>query len=557
MDVDTLEPGDDFVEVIKGAVGSCDVLVAVIGRQWLSVAGPSGSRRLDDPEDFVRLEIEAALERKVRVVPALVDQAAMPRSSDLPGSIAALARRQSVELSHSRWEHDADRLIRAVERAIASGPPGGAGPGVEPGPATPPETGPPLPGTGTTSTEGVRAEDFAALRRGDAAARQRVEERLRGLWELVAASLSQQDRLKLGELHSAVLGASDRRASCQTNWGQVGVNLTLELAADPASQLELNVVAWTAVPAEAFEGWLRSERGRARLEQLGDYELVVYARRAHKGPSGRPYWQQTTYEAIASAPTREVDSDWLDEKLSQFRGNVWEKPAFHLRKLWPEPEVIKEGERLGSRLAAEIRRLLPLLDEANGLSAVTSSGIPIEGPRGPISSLATIEPQPQPPPIPVGPPLSRPAKGPDDLATNDETTGAWLEELTETETPGEEINTPTDATSDNKTRRGRRGPWVCSYCDRVNPKFRKVCDSCGRARPPQVPPSRASAQSKRSPAAPWKLEKPVPEAPRRKRRGTRRQSRRTTGRRDRDNHRASASAATGRPAPAAAGEGPG
>src|SRR5258708_35012303 len=74
MDVDAIEPGQDFVEVIQQAVGSCSALIAVIGRNWSGLRG-DGSRRIDDPEDFVHLEVAAALERGVRVIPVLVDDA--------------------------------------------------------------------------------------------------------------------------------------------------------------------------------------------------------------------------------------------------------------------------------------------------------------------------------------------------------------------------------------------------------------------------------------------------------------------------------------------------
>ena len=77
-DVDSIEVGDDFVEVINGAVGSCDVLLALIGEDWLSITDAHGRRRLDDPHDFVRLEIEAALARNVRVIPILVDGPGCP-----------------------------------------------------------------------------------------------------------------------------------------------------------------------------------------------------------------------------------------------------------------------------------------------------------------------------------------------------------------------------------------------------------------------------------------------------------------------------------------------
>ena len=83
-DVDSIELGDDFVQMITRAVGSCDVLLALIGDQWLTITDVHGRRRLDDPDDFVRLEIEAALTRNVRIIPILVDGANMPRADELP-----------------------------------------------------------------------------------------------------------------------------------------------------------------------------------------------------------------------------------------------------------------------------------------------------------------------------------------------------------------------------------------------------------------------------------------------------------------------------------------
>ena len=113
-DVDSIDPGDDFVERITGAVGSCDVLLALIGEEWLTVADEDGRRRIDNPDDFVRVEIEAALARNVRVVPVLVDGASMPEAADLPPSLAAFARRQALELSPNRFDFDTNRLLDAL-----------------------------------------------------------------------------------------------------------------------------------------------------------------------------------------------------------------------------------------------------------------------------------------------------------------------------------------------------------------------------------------------------------------------------------------------------------
>lgn len=120
MDVDILRPGDDFVEVIEQAVSSCDVLIAIIGRQWLSITDAQGRHRLDNPEDFVRLEVAAALERNIRVIPVLVQSAGMPRSDELPAALAKLARRNAHDMSHARWRHDLDQLTRAIENVLST-----------------------------------------------------------------------------------------------------------------------------------------------------------------------------------------------------------------------------------------------------------------------------------------------------------------------------------------------------------------------------------------------------------------------------------------------------
>jgi hypothetical protein len=116
-DVDSLEPGDDWVEVITRVVGSCDVLLALIGDRWLTITDEDGRRRLDDPDDFVRLEIEAALARDVRVIPILVEGARMPRATELPPSLAKLARRQALVLSPANF--DTSRLLRVLDKTLA------------------------------------------------------------------------------------------------------------------------------------------------------------------------------------------------------------------------------------------------------------------------------------------------------------------------------------------------------------------------------------------------------------------------------------------------------
>lgn len=114
-DVDDIESGIDFVTTIREAVGTCEVLVAVIGPDWLSQSNDKGMRRLDDPRDFVRLEVAAALERDIRVIPVLVGGAEVPMEGQLPQVLEALSRRQAHELTDSRWEYDVSKLIDAIE----------------------------------------------------------------------------------------------------------------------------------------------------------------------------------------------------------------------------------------------------------------------------------------------------------------------------------------------------------------------------------------------------------------------------------------------------------
>src|SRR5215217_5783941 len=114
MDIDSIEPGFDFAGAIEKTVGSCDVLLAVIGPYWLRTARPDGVRRLDDENDYVRLEIAAALQRGIRVVPVLVGNAPMPSAEQLPDQIKALSRRQAYELSDRRWDADVRGLTKSL-----------------------------------------------------------------------------------------------------------------------------------------------------------------------------------------------------------------------------------------------------------------------------------------------------------------------------------------------------------------------------------------------------------------------------------------------------------
>lgn len=120
MDIDTIDLGEDFVDAITKTVGVCDVLIALIGRQWLTATDAEGRCRLEKPDDFVRMEIAAALERNIRVVPALVGGASMPIAEGLPQPLAKLATRNGLQISDERFHQDVDRLVESIERALGS-----------------------------------------------------------------------------------------------------------------------------------------------------------------------------------------------------------------------------------------------------------------------------------------------------------------------------------------------------------------------------------------------------------------------------------------------------
>jgi TIR domain len=118
-DVDLDRPGRNPAEVIAAAVASCDALVVLIGRQWLTAAAPDGLRRLSDPADSVRLEIEAAMARDIQVIPVLVNGADLPQAGALPPSLSGLARADELELSPNRAEADVVWLLEVLDRSVA------------------------------------------------------------------------------------------------------------------------------------------------------------------------------------------------------------------------------------------------------------------------------------------------------------------------------------------------------------------------------------------------------------------------------------------------------
>jgi hypothetical protein len=118
MDVAGIQPGLDFRKAIDANVSGCGVLLAVIGPTWATVTGSDGARRLDNPSDYVRLEIATALARNIPVIPVLVHDAHMPALDLLPDDLKDLRYRNSVELTHARWNSDVALLIGALKSYV-------------------------------------------------------------------------------------------------------------------------------------------------------------------------------------------------------------------------------------------------------------------------------------------------------------------------------------------------------------------------------------------------------------------------------------------------------
>jgi hypothetical protein len=113
-DVDSIPLGVDFREHLSNSVGQCDVLLAVIGRQWLT--GEAGRRDPDDTRDYVRIEVEAALQRGIPVIPVLVQGAAIPADGELPQSLQTLAYRNGISVrADPDFHQDMERLIKGIE----------------------------------------------------------------------------------------------------------------------------------------------------------------------------------------------------------------------------------------------------------------------------------------------------------------------------------------------------------------------------------------------------------------------------------------------------------
>ena len=130
MDVQSIALGRDFRDVLREVTASCDLMLVLIGLNWADAKDERGRIRLEDPDDYVRLEIEAALKRNIPITPEMVQGADMPAPEQLPVEIRNLAYRNGFELSHARWESDVREMIRRLDLHVPPGeiPSGGGRP---------------------------------------------------------------------------------------------------------------------------------------------------------------------------------------------------------------------------------------------------------------------------------------------------------------------------------------------------------------------------------------------------------------------------------------------
>ena len=126
MDLQGIARGQEFTLAIQSALNVCEVVLVVIGNTWATCTGQDGQRRLDDPKDWVRLEVAAALRRNVLVVPVLVDGARLPDPASLPEELQPLCGRNACELSDLRWSFDVGELVKDLEKVVRL-PKGSAG----------------------------------------------------------------------------------------------------------------------------------------------------------------------------------------------------------------------------------------------------------------------------------------------------------------------------------------------------------------------------------------------------------------------------------------------
>lgn len=362
MDVAAIEPGRDFRRAIEQHVASCGVLLAVIGRGWLEARNEAGTRRLEDPLDFVRLETASALKRDIPVIPVLVHGARMPLPEQLPADLAELAYRNGVELTHARWDSDVERLCKSLAAHVA---PQAAGPsGTAAAPAG--ENAPlPAPAARTPATPPRRA---AVLLAGVAALALAV-----GGYLFFASAPDHDGRKPLAASGQQVAAAQrsdgeQRLAAEQGAAAEQGVAAEQRAAAEQASRLEAEksqrAAAQAAVDSKTAETRrLASERARAAQQaeaarlaadqsasERAANEQLLAEERARRRENER-----LLAEIKAENERRERAAEEEGARAAQIAREEAERQR--LREAEAERQRLREAEAGAERQRIEARRL--------------------------------------------------------------------------------------------------------------------------------------------------------------------------------------------------------
>ncbi len=120
LDIDRLRAGEKFPNVLEERLAVCKIMLVVIGPTWLSSSNEAGNRRIDDPEDWVRLEITRALARGIAIIPVLVGGASLPRKSDLPDDLKPLVEHQIFTVTTNGFRHEMAGLVKDIHHVLQS-----------------------------------------------------------------------------------------------------------------------------------------------------------------------------------------------------------------------------------------------------------------------------------------------------------------------------------------------------------------------------------------------------------------------------------------------------
>jgi hypothetical protein len=315
MDVDRIGAGQDFVRVIEEQVRACDAMLVLIGPNWLTVKDENGQQRLENSEDFVRVEVESALKFDKRVIPVLVQKTEMPRADALPVPLKALSRRNALGLTQERFKSDAHGLIKALEDALAE-------------------------------VEDARrqAETVATA----AEARRAAEEATR----IEAAARAEKERARL----KAIAGLSPEqiaKAEELVNWdfikdGESSEEFRDHLARFPdglmkrQARARLESLVWAGlrqpVDAEALKGFLKEfpegTRAREANAKLAEFEAQAEAAReaAEREKREMGAWASASADGAVEA-LEDFQRDWHRSKyadaarkrISEIKGAPWRR----------------------------------------------------------------------------------------------------------------------------------------------------------------------------------------------------------------------------------------